>query len=96
MAVYRNPVRIRNSLSLLYEGRTQQYATESDFREGAVSRRNLSQDIEHVVEERKLISEGGVSFFRVQNQSWWKRSEKGKGRENEKLIVEYDEQEEMF
>ena len=67
MAVYRNPVRIRNSLSLLYEGRTQQDATESDFREGAVSRRNLSQDIEHVVEAGKLIRKDEVSFLSSKN-----------------------------
>lgn len=36
--------------------------------EGAVSRMNLSQDIEHVVEDGKLISKDEVSFFAFKNR----------------------------
>ena len=63
-----SPVRIRHSLSLLYEGRTKHNVT-GEILEGAFSRRNLSQDmstqftgIRRQDEEEYIIASGHILF----------------------------------
>lgn len=56
-------MKIRNSLSLLYEGRKQDFSATGENWEGFVSRRNLSQDIIHIVGIRGSLEKVRLYFL---------------------------------